>query len=513
MGDGTTINRSVPVTVVGLPSDVVALSAGARHTCARTATGTMWCWGYNGDGQLGDGTQTNRSTPVAVQGVPGGLTATTAGSYHTCALDASGAAWCWGYGGNGELGDGVVLANRKQVTPVAVSGLGSSVLVALTAGAYHTCGLTNEGKIWCWGYNADGQLGDGTKVNRSTPVAVVGLPPGSTVVLMDAGDYHTCALTSAGAAWCWGYNGTGGLGVGSVSPTKSATPLAVSGGLNFSALSAGNNYTCALTNVSNVDTVQCWGSNDYGQLGDGTKTQRTTPTAVSGLSASVSSISAGAIHTCVLTVAGAVQCWGRNLYGQLGDGTNVDRTTPVAVGGTLGQGAATFGLPNGGAASVIITGPSGCTIASPQITSVPPGGVPTPPGASFPLGVFRFNAAGAGCNGAALTVRVDYPSGRLASLQPRKYGPSAAGMSAAWFPHGVVAGDSVTYTVTDNGTGDNDPAVGLISDPFAPTLWVQATGQAHAIPTLSEWGVAVLSLVMIGACLGGLRRQRGPQGR
>ncbi|MGA9350442.1 MAG: hypothetical protein WBW48_16795, partial [Anaerolineae bacterium] len=182
-----------------------AIAAGYRHTCALTAGGVK-CWGYNGYGQLGDGTWTWRNTPVDVSGLTSGVTTIAAGSYHTCALTAGGGAKCWGHNNNGQLGDGTT-TNRN--TPVDVSGLTSGV-DAIAAGSYHTCALT-AGGVKCWGLNDYGQLGDGTTTNRNTPVDVSGLTSG--VAAIAAGYYHTCALT-AGGVKCWGRNNNGQLGDG-----------------------------------------------------------------------------------------------------------------------------------------------------------------------------------------------------------------------------------------------------------------------------------------------------------
>ncbi len=323
LGDGTTTARSTPVAVVGLASGVVAVAAGDWHTCALTSAGGVQCWGNNRSGQLGDGTTTHRSTPVAVSGLASGVLAVAAGRHHTCAVTSAGGVQCWGANNYGQLGDGTT---TDRSSPVAVSGLASGV-AAVTAGEEHTCALTSAGGVQCWGYNLYGRLGDGTGTDRYTPVAVVGLASG--VVAVAAGDSHTCALTSAGGVQCWGCNFSGQLGDGTT--TNRCTPVAVSGlASGVVAVAAGGSHTCALTSAGGV---QCWGNNWYGQLGDGTTTHRSTPVAVSGLASGVVAVAAGGWHTCALTSAGGVQCWGFNWYGQLGDGMTTHRSTPVAVSG------------------------------------------------------------------------------------------------------------------------------------------------------------------------------------
>ncbi len=262
---------------------------------------------------------------LATPATAAATTAVSAGGAHTCALTSAGGVECWGYNAYGELGDGTA---TTKTTPVAVSGLSSGV-IAVSAGGFHTCALTSAGAVKCWADNEEGQLGDGTTTNKATPVAVSGLSSGVTAI--SAGGAHTCALTSAGAVECWGDNGFGELGDGTT--TNKVTPVAVSGlSSGVTAISAGEHHTCALASAGGV---KCWGDNVFGQLGDGTTTNKATPVAVSGLSSGVIAISAGAYHACALTSAGAVKCWGFNEYGQLGDGPTTTKTTPVSVSGLV----------------------------------------------------------------------------------------------------------------------------------------------------------------------------------
>jgi RHS repeat-associated protein/uncharacterized repeat protein (TIGR01451 family) len=325
LGDGTTTNRSTPVDVSGLTSGVTAIVAGQYHTCALTALGGVKCWGSNGSGQLGDGTTTQRLAPVAVSGLTSGVTVIAAGYSHTCVLTSAGGVKCWGFNGSGQLGDGTT---TQRLAPVAVSGLTSGVTV-ITAGYSHTCALTSTGGAKCWGLNNFGQLGDGTTINRKTSVAVSGLTSGATTIA--ASGWHTCALTSTGGTKCWGRNSLGQIGDGTT--TDRFTPMDVSGLTNsVTAIATGHIHTCVLTNTG---WVKCWGSNDSGQLGNGMPAPalHVTPVAVSGLTSGVTAITVGYYHTCALTSAGVAKCWGSNSFGQLGDGTVTNHITPMDVSG------------------------------------------------------------------------------------------------------------------------------------------------------------------------------------
>jgi alpha-tubulin suppressor-like RCC1 family protein len=312
------------------------------------------------------------------------VSAIGAGEYHACAVTSAGAVECWGNNSEGQLGDGT---NTNSNVPAAVVGLGGAV--AVSGGALHTCAVTSAGMAECWGYNSDGELGNGNN-NSAVPVSVAlagtglvaitagryhtcalkgggsalcwgidegsehgprsvsGLPSG--VLAISAGGEHTCALTAAGAVWCWGDNTYGELGNGTT--TNSDVPVAVSGlGSGVIAIAAGDNHTCAVTTAGGVE---CWGDNARGELGNGGTANTDTPVAVSGLSG-VTKVTAGDLHTCALTSAGAVDCWGANSSGQLGNGTMTDSDTPVAVKGLSGVTAISAGgydtcaLTSGGA--------------------------------------------------------------------------------------------------------------------------------------------------------------------
>jgi alpha-tubulin suppressor-like RCC1 family protein len=323
LGDGTTSNRYTPVSVNGLGNGIVMISAGGLHTCALTNTGVGKCWGANFNGELGNGTITNQYQPVNVSGVSGGTVAVAAGGSHTCAINSAGGATCWGNNASWQLG---VYTDTSRYLPVGVTWMNSGA-TAIVAGAAHNCVLTSTGGVKCWGNNMYGQLGSGSTLDQLVPMPVSGLSSG--VIALSTESYHTCALMSGGGVKCWGLNNSGQLGDGTT--TDRYIPVAVSGlSSGVVAIVAAGGHTCAIVTGGGV---KCWGANSSGQLGDGTKTDRLTPVAVSGLSSGVIAVSGSNVHSCAVTSGGAVKCWGLNNVGQLGDGTTIDHLTPAPVSG------------------------------------------------------------------------------------------------------------------------------------------------------------------------------------
>jgi hypothetical protein len=267
LGDGTYANRTIPTQVVGL-RDVVAVAAGINHSLALRSDGTVWAWGNNFYGQLGDGSTINHPIPVRVY-VPGNVIAIAAGDFCSFALCSDGSVWAWGLNNYGQLGDGTTI---DHITPARVLGLGK--IKAISTEFSHLLALRSDRTVWAWGWNEHGQLGDGTNMDRTTPVQVTGL---SDVVAIAASFGHSLALRSDGTVWAWG-------------------------------------------------------DNRYGQLGDGTDTDRTAPVQVRNMS-DVVSIASGLAHSLALRLDGSLWAWGLNNFGQLGDGTNTNRYSPVQVKG------------------------------------------------------------------------------------------------------------------------------------------------------------------------------------
>jgi alpha-tubulin suppressor-like RCC1 family protein len=321
LGNGTITDRRLAAPVVGLEHRAVGIAAGEQHACAVMSSGRVRCWGSNTYGQLGDDTIMDRYTPVQVKGLASDVIDMAAGTAHTCALTSSGGVLCWGLNGSGELGDGTTTDHH---TPVPVLGLGSGV-IDIASGNYHTCALTSSGGVWCWGSNISGQLGDGTTTHRSEPVSVLGLATG--VAAIGGGQSYTCAAMSPGGARCWGRNSSGQLGDGTKTNRSSPVPVLELAN-RVTHVAGGEHHTCALKASGGV---VCWGWNGYGALGDGTNTDSPTPVQVVGLASGVGAITAGELHSCAVTGAGRMACWGYNSYGQLGDGTETSRRAPADV--------------------------------------------------------------------------------------------------------------------------------------------------------------------------------------
>jgi alpha-tubulin suppressor-like RCC1 family protein len=331
LGNGTITNSSTPVAV-SLPSGstVTAIAGGSVHSLALTSSGQVLTWGDNAAGELGNGTTSNSSTPVQVS-LPSGTTVTAiAGAYHSLALTSSGQVLAWGFNNYGQLGNGTTTNTGCFCisTPVAVSLPSGTTVTAIAGGDYHSLALTSSGQVLAWGDNYNGELGNGTTTNSSTPVQV-SLPSGTTVTAIAGGSYHSLALTSGGQVLAWGSNYYGELGNSTI--TNSSTPVQVSlpSGTTVIAIAAGGFHSLALTASGQV---LAWGHNSSGELGNGTTTNSNTPVQVSLPSGTtVTAIAAGSYHSLALTSTGQVLAWGYNGSGQLGNGTTNSSSTPVVV--------------------------------------------------------------------------------------------------------------------------------------------------------------------------------------
>ncbi len=352
LGTGSLVDESNP-QAVSTPATITftSLAAGEEHSCGLASGGAAYCWGRNHRGQLGLSNTTDAPTPQAVV-MPSGVSfvSLASGEQYSCGLTSTGSVYCWGMNLSGQLG----LGNTTWpfTTPQAVVMPSGVSFTSLTAGQEFTCGLTSAGAPYCWGENFKGQLGLGSTTDVSTPQAVV-MPSGVQFASLAAGGSHVCGLTSAGAPYCWGRNNEGQLGLNNTtSPQTTPQAVLMPSGVQFASLTPGYLHTCGL---SLEGAAYCWGRNNHGQLGLNNTTDVSAPQAVVMPSGVLfTSLAAGAYHSCGLTSVGAAYCWGRNDEGQLGQGTTASpRATPQAVVGgltlsSLASGSwssSTYGLP------------------------------------------------------------------------------------------------------------------------------------------------------------------------
>jgi alpha-tubulin suppressor-like RCC1 family protein len=329
LGNGSTVDQAGPVPVA-LPLAATQVSSGYSHTCALLA-GQVYCWGDNTFGEIGDGTTTTRTLPVRVPGLPpiaslgaGGAGLTSVTAAHTCAIAVSGALYCWGSNGSGQLGNG---GSNLGLSPVRVTALPAGLLPDLvTCGGRHTCAMAG-GAVHCWGANDSGQSGIGSTSAQTSPT-VPAIPSGSS--LLETGENHSCALVG-GALLCWGLNTSGEVDAGSTATGAFLSPHAPALGSFFpGAVTSGRAHTCALDATVVPSNLQCFGTNAHGQLG-GTGSLVKVTLLPPGTARAVT---AGGDHTCALTSEGGIQCWGVNDRGQLGNGVfGGESSTPGYVTG------------------------------------------------------------------------------------------------------------------------------------------------------------------------------------
>jgi alpha-tubulin suppressor-like RCC1 family protein len=357
LGDATKTTRTTPVTVAGTGgtgtfTGAVSVSAGRDFSCAVKSDGTVWCWGQNDKGQLGNNSTTDTTSPVQVVGAGGagvlaGVRSMASGEKQSCAVKNDGTVWCWGENNNGQLGDG---GGANRSTPGQVVGAGGvGVLTSVSSiggGLDHFCAVRTTGALWCWGKNTDGQLGDGTTSERPIPVQVVG--PGGTstltnVTAVDGGESHTCVVRSDGSAWCWGRNDKGQLGDNTTADRSNPGQVRGVGGTGFltgvASVGTGRKWSCAVLTTGNA---RCWGEGASGQLGENNTNDRLVPVvvqavggggALSGVREVVGGqdMGAGAVAMTCARATSTAWCWGDNTNGALGDGTTTQRRTPVVV--------------------------------------------------------------------------------------------------------------------------------------------------------------------------------------
>jgi alpha-tubulin suppressor-like RCC1 family protein len=320
------------------PSGWAAVSAGPRYTCAVTTGHTLWCWGNNNYGQLGDGDPFGftRYVPVQAAGHTSDWAAVSAAgavlTAHTCAVKTNHTLWCWGDNAAGQLGDGTTTGSD---VPVQAAGH-TRDWAAVSASAAHTCAVKTNHTLWCWGANYEGEFGDGTTTGSDVPVQAAGHTGHWAAV--SAGTGYTCAVKTNHTLWCWGTNLAGELGIGST-VLHSYVPVQVAGhtrdwaAVSAESSSVGTNHTCA---VKTNHTLWCWGADLDGELGDGAPVGGTSyvPVQVAGHTRDWAAVSADATNTCAVKTSRTLWCWGGNGYGQLGNGTTGGiSNVPVQVAG------------------------------------------------------------------------------------------------------------------------------------------------------------------------------------
>jgi|GEM_PF-1344251 len=342
LGDNSVSAKSTRASLVSKPSVAAftSIATSSSHTCARMSDGSAWCWGDNNSGQLGDGTTTNSAGAVQVttdisNTLLSNVSVISVGNNASCALKSDRTVWCWGDNNEGQLGDRTTNNSSFAVQVKKFDNTALNNVTALSVGTDHACAVISDGSAWCWGDNSDGATGAGATVASQGAVRVlkaVNVPlTGATAI--SAGTSHTCALLSDKTVWCWGLNTYGQLGSGSTITSFVAIPTGLT---NIAILGqSSGNHTCA---VSVINILSCWGANTYGQLGDGTTVAKTRAVALKSTYAAnvgtIMSVSSGGKQTCLTNVMGEVWCWGRNSSGQLGNNSTANSLAPVKVRNT-----------------------------------------------------------------------------------------------------------------------------------------------------------------------------------
>ena len=455
VGDGTTTQRNSPVPLTTL-SGMEAISAGALHSLALQNNGTVWAWGCNSNGQLGDGTTTQEAAPEQLSTLTG-MVAVSAGAYHSIGLRNDGTVWVWGDNDNGQLGDGTTTQEASPEQLTTLSGI-----IEVSAGGNHSLALRSDGTVWGWGLNSSGQVGDGTTIQRKSPIQLTGL---SNIVAISAGTSHSLAVDVDGNLWAWGDNSSGEIGNGGT--TQANSPVEITTLSAMTAVKASNLFSLAL---SSTGAVYGWGTNSYGQLGNNTTTQEDSPVQTSVLTNAVA-ISAGYWHGSALA-SSAIWTWGNNSYGQLGNGTTTGSLVPISINPAVPviTSAATASGATGAGFTYAITAtnlptnfgatglPSGLSINT-QTGVI--SGTPSSTG-SFPIPISATNITGTGTGTLTLMVSLGSPPVINSSA-------TASGTTGAAF----------TYTITATNTPTSFTATGLP----AGLILNSSTGAITGIPT------------------------------
>ena len=331
LGDNTTTSKSTPVTTLSGGSNWKQVSAGRNHIAAIKTDGTLWTWGHGTYGQLGDTTATNKSTPVTTF-VGGTNWKQVSSSYNHCAaIKTDGTLWTWGRGDSGQLGNDISFDNKS--TPVTTFAGGTN-WKQVSSGSHHTVAIKTDGTLWTWGSGGYGRLGDNTVTDKKTPVTT--FAGGTNWKQVSAGYRHSAAIKTDGTLWTWGRGTLGQLGDNTV--TDKSTPVTTfAGGTNWKQVSTGGAFGgghCAA--IKTDGTLWTWGRGTYGQLGDNTTTEKSTPVTTFAGGTNWKQVSSGRSHCAAIKTDGTLWTWGQGGSGRLGDNTTTNKSTPVTTfaGGT-----------------------------------------------------------------------------------------------------------------------------------------------------------------------------------
>jgi alpha-tubulin suppressor-like RCC1 family protein len=328
LGNNTATNRSIPVTTFAGGTNWKQVAGGNSHTAAIKTDGTLWTWGVNGDGQLGTNNTTDRSTPVTTFAGGTNWKQVAGGGNHTAAIKTDGTLWTWGFNSTGQLGDNTTISRS---TPVTTFAGGTNWKQVTGGGGNHTAAIKTDGTLWTWGLNDNGQLGNNTVTSRSTPVTT--FAGGTNWKQVSGGGYNTAAIKTDGTLWIWGRNDYGQLGDNTT--TQRNTPVTTfAGGTNWKQVSCGFLHNAA---IKTDGTLWTWGFNSYGRLGINNQTTRSTPVTTFAGGTNWKQVACGGFqYTSAIKTDGTLWTWGRNSFGQLGDNTTTQRFTPVTTfaGGT-----------------------------------------------------------------------------------------------------------------------------------------------------------------------------------
>jgi alpha-tubulin suppressor-like RCC1 family protein len=326
LGNNTTISKSSPIQTIAGGTNWKQVACGYKHLAAIKTDGTLWAWGLNSSGQLGDNTTADKFSPV--QTITGGTNwKQVTGGYHTAAIKTDGTLWTWGYNYYGQLGDSTAVTKSSPVQTIA----GGTNWKQVAGGEMHTAAIKTDGTLWAWGLNSSGQLGDNTTVSKSSPVQTIA--GGTNWKQVAAGYSHTTAIKTDGTLWNWGRNNNGQLG-DSTTTSKSSPVQTIAGGTDWKQVACGYYHTTA---IKTDGTLWTWGNNNNGQLGDSTLgILKSSPVQTIAGGTNWKQVAAGYNHTTAIKTDGTLWTWGNNNNGQLGDSTISHRSSPIQTiaGGT-----------------------------------------------------------------------------------------------------------------------------------------------------------------------------------